>query len=82
MTCQRLPLAVVWRRERHGNHLGTAQADGGWAGVVCQRLRELERQDGAAGREDLLGEPPARVIFREHQLYVLGVSALGRDAGC
>ena len=40
------------------------------------------RQDDAAGREDLRGEPPAGVLFREHQLHVLGVSASGRDAGC
>ena len=32
--------------------------------------------------EDWRGEPPARVVFREHQLHVLGVSASGRDAGC
>ncbi len=40
------------------------------------------RQDDVAGREDLRGEPPARVLFREHQLHVLGVSASGCDAGC
>ncbi len=34
-----------------------------------------------AGREDLRGEPPARVLFRQHQLHVLGLPPPGRDAG-
>ena len=42
----------------------------------------FRRQDDVAGCEDLRGEPPARVLFRQHQLHVLGVSASGRDAGC
>ena len=37
-------------------------------------------QHDVAGRENLRGEPAARVVFREHQLHVLGVSASGRDA--
>jgi len=32
--------------------------------------------------EDLRGEPPARVVFCERELYVLGVSASGRNVGC
>ena len=42
----------------------------------------FRRQDDVAGREDLRGEPPAGVLFRQHQLHVLGVSPSGRDAGC
>ena len=40
------------------------------------------RQDDVTGRENLRGEPPAGVVFRQHQLHVLGVSPPGRDAGC
>ena len=32
--------------------------------------------------ENLRGEPRARVVFRERELYVLGVSASGCDAEC
>ena len=36
-------------------------------------------QNDAAGRENLRGQPSARVLFRQHQLHVLGVSASGCD---
>ena len=41
----------------------------------------FRRQDHAAGREDRRAEPPAGVLFRQHQLHVLGLPPPGRDAG-
>ena len=44
------------------------------------RADGLRRQDHVAGRQDRRAEPPARILLRQHQLHVLGVSPPGRHA--
>ncbi len=50
----------------------------------CQQARHRAdgfwRQDHLAGHQDRRAQSPARVLFRQHQLHVLGVSPPGHDA--
>ena len=44
------------------------------------RADGFRRQDHLAGHQDRRAQPPAGILFRQHQLHVLGVSPPGRDA--
>ena len=50
--------------------------------TISASARWVSAANHVARRENLHGQPRAGVVFRQHQLYVLGLPPSGRDAGC